>query len=74
MIELTTDTVLAIRGRLSRTLLASGDAFGSPDPLYPGKLESAIARQSTGYAGQRKYKTVAEIAATLFYGPRRIRS
>lgn len=68
IVKLSVEDVLAIRTRLTATLLAADDAIGAPQPLYPDKLHSAVARQSTGFGGQEKYRTVAEVAATLFYG------
>lgn len=50
------------------------DVLSSPNekPLYGVKshdlLSSAIARQVTGFGGRRKWETVYEVGATLFYG------
>ena len=68
IVKLSLQDVLAIRKRLSNTLLAGDDAFGLETPLYADKLESAVARQSTGFGSKDKYRTVPEVAATLFYG------
>ncbi len=61
------DEVLLIRRRLASTTVAQR-AFGTEVPLYPDRLSSAVARQSTGIGNHMKYTTVPQIAATLFYG------
>ncbi len=67
MVLLSLDDVLTIRRRLVRTVVGDG-AWGNVDPVAPDKLDSAVARQQTGYGGVAKYDTVHEVAATLFYG------
>lgn len=66
--RLTEDEVLAIRSRMSRMLIATQDAFGSPEPLFPDRLSMAVNRQNTGGGGVYKYNTVSEVGATLFFG------
>lgn len=61
------DEVMRIRTRLLTTHLGRRD-FGVLEPLDPGALESAVARQNTGYGADFKYNRPHEIAASLFYG------
>jgi death-on-curing protein len=49
-------------------LIASQDAFGSPDPLYPDRLSMAVNRQNTSVGSIYKYNTTAEVGASLFFG------
>lgn len=42
--------------------------FGIERPVYPEKLESAVARQTAGYGGFLKYRKLESVAATLFFG------
>jgi death-on-curing protein len=50
------------------------DFARTPDPIvpsgvkHPDLLESAVARQFTSLGGEPKYKTLAHMAASLFYG------
>jgi death-on-curing family protein len=60
--------VLRIRRRLATIELSRRSTFGRPDPVEPGKLSSAVARQWTSNGQHFKYKTLPEVAATLFYG------
>ncbi|MGB3481564.1 MAG: type II toxin-antitoxin system death-on-curing family toxin [Mycobacterium sp.] len=59
--------VMQIRTRLLQTHLARRD-FGQLEPLNRGALESAVARQDTGFGNEYKYTRPHEIAASLFYG------
>lgn len=61
------DELMTIRGRLATGELASMD-FGATNPLRPNALASAVARQTAGLGSFRKYTSIAEVAATLFYG------
>ncbi|WP_267615487.1 type II toxin-antitoxin system death-on-curing family toxin [Gordonia bronchialis] len=61
------DDVMQIRTRLLSTHLGRRD-FGVREPLDRGALESAVARQNTGYGADFKYNRPHEIAASLFYG------
>lgn len=65
---LTEGDVMQIRSRLACTLVGAIDAFGQVEPIHPERLSSAVDRQTAGFAGKRKYTTVQEIGATLFYG------
>lgn len=65
--ELSVAEILRVRDRLASMDIASLD-FGARVPLYPDRLESAVARQVVGFGGVRKYQRVHEIAATLFFG------
>lgn len=67
MVLLSLSEVLTIRRRLVKTVVGDG-AWGNVDPVAPDKLDSAVARQQTGYGGVAKYDTVHEVGATLFYG------
>jgi death-on-curing family protein len=67
MVLLTVQEVLTIRRRLVFTLIGDG-AWGAVEPVAPDRLESAVARQETGLGRTRKYETVHELAATLFFG------
>jgi death-on-curing protein len=64
---LTDDELMTIRRRLATGDIAALD-FGATDPLRPNALASAVARQSAGMGSYRKYTTVPQVAATLFYG------
>jgi death-on-curing family protein len=64
---LSTDEVMQIRRRLVSTTFGKLD-FGQVEPLDPGALDSAVARQNTGYGGEQKYNRPHELAASLFYG------
>lgn len=50
------------------------DFMNSDDPIFPPGLKnadllaSATSRQSTGFAGESKYKRFSEMATSLFYG------
>lgn len=59
--------VRCIRTRLASTEMAGRD-FGGDRPLNENNFSSAVARQHAGYGGQLKFKTIPEVAATLFYG------
>ncbi|MDP5228546.1 MULTISPECIES: type II toxin-antitoxin system death-on-curing family toxin [Arthrobacter] len=61
------EDVLLIRKRLATSGLAGLD-FGAERPLRPSLLASAVSRQTVGMGARKKYTTVAEVAATLFYG------
>lgn len=59
--------VMQIRRRLLQTHLGRRD-FGTLEPLDRGALESAVARQDTGFGSEYKYNRPHEVAASLFYG------
>jgi death-on-curing protein len=50
------------------------DFADSPDPIEPpgvrdpNLLHSAVGRQTSGYGGRSKYRTIEGLAASLFYG------
>jgi len=67
VVQITVDEVKRVRERLAQTELAARD-FGSIRPLYPDRLESAVARQDAGFGDARKYTRLHEITATLFFG------
>lgn len=67
-IRLTEEEVLRIRRRLATIDLARKSTFGKPDPLFPDRLSSAVARQWTSNGPTYKYTKLHEVAATLFYG------
>lgn len=64
---LTDDELMTIRRRLATGEIAALD-FGATDPLRPNALASAVARQTAGMGSFKKYTTVPQVAATLFYG------
>lgn len=64
---LSEDEVMTIRRRLAVTEMAGRD-FGNVDPVDVNAFSSAVARQRAGYGRHQKYRSVPEIAATLFYG------
>lgn len=61
------DEVMVIRQRLAASQLAGRD-FGRTDPLSKDAFSSAVARQRAGYGEHLKYQTIADVAATFFYG------
>lgn len=58
---------MTIRRRLATGEIAALD-FGATDPLRPNALASAVARQTAGMGSFKKYTTVPQVGATLFYG------
>ncbi len=66
--RLSVEEVLTVRRQMGQTRLAARDAFGQVEPLDMAKLEMAVNRQGTSGAGEYKYDTVADVAATLFFG------
>jgi death-on-curing family protein len=66
--RLSHDEVLTIRRRLATTELAKKSTFGMADPLRPDALSSAVSRQWTAHGQTLKYRTIADVGATLFYG------
>lgn len=64
---LTDDELMTIRRRLATGDIAALD-FGATDPLRPNALASAVGRQTAGMGSYRKYTTIPQVAATLFYG------
>jgi death-on-curing protein len=67
VLPLTLDEVLAIRKTMREMKIASRE-FGQERPLYPEKIQSAVARQVAGYGGYLKYRKLESVAATLFFG------
>lgn len=65
---LTEEEVLRIRRQLATVDLARKSTFGSPEPMFPDRLSSAVARQFTSIGDTPKYTRLSDIAATLFYG------
>lgn len=61
------DQVLAVRSRMADLEIGRLD-FGPKTPLYPDRLESAIARQSVGSQSKLKWGTIHHMGATLFFG------
>lgn len=59
--------VRTVRKRLALSGLAGPD-FGADRPLRPDQLSSAVGRQTAGMGSMRKYTTIEEVAATLFFG------
>lgn len=69
MVEtLSTEDVLLIHEILVRDFADSKDPISPPGLRDLGLLESAVSRQHVSYAGQQKYNTPAESAATLTFG------
>jgi death on curing protein len=66
--HLDTDEVLRIHDRVCRDFAASDDPVDTPGVRDHGLLESAVARQHTGYGLWLKYDTVWSNAATLTFG------
>ncbi|WAL44881.1 type II toxin-antitoxin system death-on-curing family toxin [Rhodococcus pyridinivorans] len=64
---LSTEEVMQIRRRLIESTLGRLD-FGGIAPLNKNALESAVARQNTGFGENMKYNRPHELAASLFYG------
>ena len=64
---LTLEEVVRVRKAMFEMKIGSRE-FGHERPLYPEKLQSAVARQTAGYGGFRKYRKLEGVAATLFFG------
>jgi prophage maintenance system killer protein len=67
LVTLSVEEVLSIRQRLAHTTAAQR-AFGPQTPLYPERLESAVARQRAGFGGHVEYDTQPLVCAALFHG------
>ncbi len=65
---LSKEDVIAIHETLTEDFANSKDPISPPGIKNEGLLESAIARQQTGYGDYLKYKTPITNAATLCYG------
>lgn len=65
---LTEDDVLRIRRQLASIDLGKKSTFGAVEPIFPDRLSSAVARQTTAIGDKLKYSRISDIAATLFYG------
>jgi death-on-curing family protein len=66
--RVTEDEVLRIRRQLATIDLGRASTFGTPEPIFPDRLSSAVARQSTSIGQVLKYTRLPDVAATLFYG------
>ncbi|MFC8270420.1 Fic family protein [Streptomyces cinereoruber] len=67
VIPLTLDEVIRVRKSMFEMKIGSRE-FGNDLPLYPEKLQSAVARQVAGYGDFLKYRKLEGVAATLFFG------
>jgi len=65
---LTAADVQAIHAALVENFAASPDPIDPPGVKSESLLESAVGRQFTSLGGEPKYKTLAHMAASLFYG------
>lgn len=65
---LTVEDVLHIHERVCRDFADTQDPVDTPGARDVGLLESAVARQQTGYGDYLKYDTVWSNAATLAFG------
>ncbi|WP_327390359.1 type II toxin-antitoxin system death-on-curing family toxin [Streptomyces microflavus] len=67
VVPLTFEEVIRVRKAMFDMKIGSRE-FGHDRPLYPEKLQSAVARQTAGYGGFLKYRKLEGVAATLFFG------
>lgn len=65
---LRSDEVLEIHRALVEDFATTPDPIDPPGVKHPDLLESAMSRQFTSWGGEPKYKTLAHMAAALFYG------
>lgn len=65
---LTADEVTEIHWALVEDFLRTSDPIDPPGVKSQDMLESAVARQFTSLGGEPKYKTLAHMGASLFYG------
>lgn len=68
VIALTTDQVKFIHDALVDEFAVTDDPIFPPGVKNEHLLESAVARQHTSLGGEPKYRTVAEVGASLFFG------